>query len=89
MKTMTEYLAVTDGMSPTQIKRWYSHLSSEDRLQLEIALAHITDEHYPHPAIGASGISELPDLSFYDGRFERFLCLKSGLLKHRVAGRND
>jgi hypothetical protein len=86
---MTEYLTITDGMSPAQIRRWYAHLPNEEKLQLEIALAHLTDERNPRPAIAASGGSELPGLNFYDRRFERFVCLKSRKLKQPVAGRNE
>lgn len=89
MRTMADYLTITEGMSPTQVKRWYAHLPDEEKLRLEAALVHFTDEHYPHPAIGASGMSELPGLDFYDRRFERFVCLKPRKLTERVAGRND
>lgn len=89
MRTMTEYLTMTDGMSPAQIRRWYAQLPSEEKLQLEIALAHVNDEHHPHPSAGGSGISGLPGLDFYDGRFEPFVCLKSRTVTERVAGKND
>lgn len=89
MKTITEYLTITDDMSPAQIRKWYARLPREEKLQLEIALAHINDEQCPHPAIGASGISERPGLNFYDRRFERFACLTSRKTKRPVAGRND
>jgi hypothetical protein len=89
MKTMTEFLTATDGKSPEQIKRWYARLPSEEKLQLEAALAHISDEHHPYPSIGASGMSELPGLNFYDRRFERFVCLESRKLTECVAGKND
>jgi len=86
---MTEYLTLTDGMTPAQIKRWYAQLPSEEKLHLDIALSRTADELHPHPAIGASGVSELPGLNFYDRRFERFVCLKSRRLTKRVAGRNN
>jgi hypothetical protein len=89
MKTMTEYLTATDGKSPEQIKRWYAHLPSEEKLQLETELAHYLDQFYPCPATGLSGASEWPGLNYYDGRFERFVCLKSRKLTQPVAGRNN
>lgn len=51
MRTMAEYLTITDGISPAQIRRWYAHLPSEEKLQLEAALAHITGEHYPRTGV--------------------------------------
>jgi len=65
MRTMTEYPTITDGMSPAQIRRWYAHSPSEEKLQLEIVLAHITDENHPHPArIRSSSIPEAGDAEF-------------------------
>ena len=92
MKTMMEYLTLTDGKTPEQIRRWYSRLPYEDKLQLQVALLYMRDQQAPNPAVGG-GSSGLPSLTYYDRqfdpRFERFLCLKSSTLTHRVAGKND
>ena len=89
MKTMTEYLTLTDGKTPEQIRRWYSRLPYEDKLQLQTALLYMRDQQGPNPAVGG-GSRGRPDLDYYDRRvLDRFACVRSRQLIRRVAGRND
>ena len=87
MKTIAEYLTITDGKSPEQVRRWYSRLPDEEKLQLEIAFAYIADEHQPHPFFHSH---RLPSLDYYDrSGGGGLLCRWSRDEVHHVAGKNE
>lgn len=88
MRTIVELLAAADGLSPQRLKSWYNRLPAEEKLQLDAIRSYWEDARSPRPVIGASGLSELPGLNYYDRRSEGFVCTRSRR-KVRIVGKDE